>query len=511
MKVYLVGAGPGDPGLLTLRARDLLAGADVIIYDALAGTGTLRYARPGAELVYVGKVAGNHAMPQDMINALMVEKARSLEPGGSVVRLKGGDPYIFGRGAEEAEALVAAGIPFEEVPGVSSAIAAPAYAGIPLTHRDLASSLSIITGHERPDRSVSALDWPSLARSASTLVFVMGMKNLPFICKNLVDAGMDPSMPAAIVYRGTTPMQRSIVATLSDLPERASAAGFSNPAVIVVGKVCSLGHSLDWFSKKPLLGRTVIVTRSRDQASGMAARLEELGARVVQFPAISIRPLDNYASLDAAIGRLASYDWIIFTSANGVSCFWDRLLLAGMDSRALGGAKIAAIGPATAAALERCGIRADYVPAKYIAESVAHGLMQQVGARMAGLKILLPRAKEARDVLPAALEQAGAIVDIQPSYETVPDSGARDEVIRLLERGEVSCITFASSSTVVNFLRLVPPEMLLRHQEPTLAAIGPITAATLEHHGLHPAIMPEEYTIPGLVGAIADFYAKNSS
>ena len=304
MKVYLIGAGPGDAGLLTLKGRDALACADVVVYDALANDSLLGHARPDAERIYVGKVAGNHALPQHEINALLVRKAKE---GKVVARLKGGDPYIFGRGGEEAEELLAAGVPFEEVPGISSTIAAPAYAGIPLTHRNFASSVTIITGHENPDKPGSVHNWKALAASASTLVFVMGMKNLPDIARHLLDAGMDPDTPAALVYRGTTPYQRSLVATISTLPQAAVDNKFSNPSVIVVGKVCSLHDQLGWFEQRPLYGRSIVVTRAREQASGLAQSLTELGANVIQCPTIEISPLADYSELDAAVARLAEY------------------------------------------------------------------------------------------------------------------------------------------------------------------------------------------------------------
>ena len=502
MLVYLLGAGPGDPGLLTLKARDALARADVVVYDALANPFLLDHARPDAERIYVGKIADKHALPQHEINALLVRKAK--EGGGKVVaRLKGGDPYIFGRGGEEAEALVAAGVPFEEVPGVTSAIAAPAYAGIPLTHRDFASSVTIITGHESPDKPGSVHNWEALAKSASTLVFVMGMKNLPDIAANLIGAGMAPDTPAALVYRGTTPRQRSLVAPLRDLPREAVAQGFSNPSVIVVGKVARLHESLDWFGKKPLLGRRVVVTRAREQASGLAARLTELGAEVIQFPTIEIREPETYAPLDAAIAGLAGYDWLIFTSVNGVRHFWKRLAAAGLDSRALGGLRVAAIGPATAEALAGRGIKADFVPPRYQAEDVAAGLKAVAGKDMAGMRFLLPRAREAREVLPDELRKAGAVVDVVHAYVTVPAAARKDEVLGLLDAGKLDCVSFGSSSTVENFLALVPAELLKAHPETVLAAIGPVTARTLERHGLKAAVMPQDYTIPALADAIA--------
>ena len=503
MKVYLIGAGPGDPGLFTLRGRDCLAAADVVIYDALANDALLGHARKDAELIYVGKVAGNHALPQDGINQLLVDKARE---GKVVARLKGGDPYIFGRGGEEAEALLEAGIPFEEVPGISSTIAAPAYAGIPLTHRNFASSVTIITGHENPDKPGSVHNWQALARSASTLVFVMGMKNLPDIARNLLEAGMDPATPAALVYRGTTSRQRSLVATLADLPQAAVDQGFSNPSVIVVGKVCSLHDQLGWFEQRPLFGRSVVVTRAREQASGLAQELGRLGADVIQCPTIEISPLPDYAELDAAIARLSEYAWLIFTSVNGVRWFWKRLEAAGKDSRALGLCRVAAIGPATAEALEARGIRPDFIPERYVAEGVVEGLLAR--GKVDGVRMLLPRAAKAREVLPEELRKAGGRVDVISAYETIPAATRKDEVLERIQAGTLDCITFGSSSTVENFLSLIPAETLRAHPDVRLAAIGPVTAKTLEAHGLPCHIMPEEYTIPALVQALVSHYTR---
>ena len=503
MKVYLIGAGPGDPGLFTLKGRDCLAAADVVIYDALANDALLAYARKDAELIYVGKVAGNHALPQDGINQLLVDKARE---GKVVARLKGGDPYIFGRGGEEAEALLEAGIPFEEVPGISSTIAAPAYAGIPLTHRNFASSVTIITGHENPDKPGSVHNWQALAQSASTLVFVMGMKNLPDIARNLLAAGMDPATPAALVYRGTTPRQRSLVSTLAALPQAAVDQGFSNPSVIVVGKVCSLHDQLGWFEQRPLFGRSVVVTRAREQASDLAQELVQLGADVIQCPTIEISPLPDYAELDAAIDRLSEYAWLIFTSVNGVRWFWKRLEAAGKDSRALGLCRVAAIGPATAEALEARGIRPDFIPECYVAEGVVEGLLAR--GKVDGVRMLLPRAAKAREVLPDELRKAGARVDVISAYETIPAAARKDEVLERMQAGTLDCVTFGSSSTVENFLSLIPAETLRAHPEVRLAAIGPVTAKTLEAHGLPCHIMPEEYTIPALVQALVSHYTR---
>lgn len=507
MKVWLLGAGPGDPGLLTLKARDILARADVIVNDALANERLLEWVRPDAELCYVGKVAGCHALPQDKINELLVAKARE---GKLVARLKGGDPYMFGRGGEEAEALVAAGIPFEEVPGVSSTIAAPAYAGIPLTHRDLTSSVTIVTGHERSDRTGSSMiNWQALADSGSTLVFVMGMKNLPNIVSRLLACGMSPEMPAALIHRGTTPRQRSLVTRLADLPDAATREAFTNPSVIVVGRVAGMADSLNWFEKRPLFGRSIVVTRAREQASGMVDQLAALGANVIQCPTIEIRPLADTSLLDKAAGSLASYDWLLFTSANGVDVFWQRLAALGLDSRALAACKVGAIGPATAQSLRQQGIVADLVPRRFVAESVVEALLAT--GPVTGKKILLPRAAVARDVLPDELRKAGATVDVVPVYETMPASAEKQAVLDLLDAGKLDCITFASSSTVDNFLDIIPAESLLAHPETKLAAIGPITSQNLQKHGLCASIEPEEYTIPALVKAIADYFAEKKA
>ncbi|MBD5553143.1 MAG: uroporphyrinogen-III C-methyltransferase [Desulfovibrio sp.] len=500
MKVSLVGAGPGDPGLLTVRAREILQTASVIVYDALANPQLLALARPDAELLYVGKIADKHALPQAEINALLVAKAREK---GDVARLKGGDPYIFGRGGEEGEYIAKHGIALEVAPGISSAIAAPAYAGIPLTHRDLASSVIFITGHEKPDKHQSSHDWQAFVKSKSTLVFLMGMKNLAAICQNLIAAGMDKKMPGAVIYRGTTPLQRTVIAPVAELPDVAARAGLSNPAVIVIGRVVEMAGQLDWFGQKPLLGKRIVITRSREQASALTDRLAELGAAVTEFPTIAIQPLEDYSACDQAISDLPAWRWLVFTSVNGVRMFWRRLAKAGLDTRALCACKVAAIGPATADCLAAYGVKADLVPPTYIAESVAQALIQAEGGNLARMRILLPRAAEAREILPELLQKAGAEVAVAPVYRTVPGHGNVPELERLLASQAIDCIAFASSSTVRNFLKLVPATALLGQRKLKLAAIGPITAAELAKNGLTAAIQPQAYTIPSLVDAIA--------
>ena len=505
MYVYLIGAGPGDPGLLTCKGRQALSEADVVVYDYLASDELLALARPDAEFIYVGKIAGNHAMKQGDINRLLIAKAKE---GKVVARLKGGDPYIFGRGGEEAEELVDAGVPFEEVPGISSSIAGPAYAGIPLTHRAWSSSVTIITGHEDPTKPGSVHNWDALARSASTLVFLMGMKNLPDIAARLIAAGMPGDTPAALVYWGTTSRQRSLASTLADLPDAAVREGFTNPSIIVVGDVVRLKDKLDWFEKKPLFGRTVVVTRAREQASESAALFARMGARVIQFPTIKINPLADYAELDEAVGNLSRYGWLVFTSVNGVRFFRERLAALNLDARALHGVKVAAIGPATAKAVESMGIRADLVPSSYVAEGVAQAMLE---LGMKGERVLLPRAKEAREVLPEALRAAGAVVDVITTYENVPSEENRDAVIAALENDELDCITFGSSSTVRNFLASIPLETLKKHPGVRFAAIGPVTAETMRRMGLTPDILPENFTIPALADAVCAAFARQGA
>lgn len=501
MKVYLIGAGPGDPGLLTLRGQAALAAADVVVYDYLAADSLLAMARPDAERVYVGKISGNHAMPQDQINALLVRLGKE---GKTVARLKGGDPYIFGRGGEEAEALVDAGVPFEEVPGITSVIAGPAYAGIPLTHRAFASSVTIITGHEDPTKPESAHNWNALAHGASTLVFVMGMKNLPNISASLIKAGLAPETPAALVTWGTTSRHRSHVATLAGLPQAALDNCFSNPSLIIVGDVVRLRDKLNWFEQKPLLGRSIVVTRAREQASDIAALLESHGAEVIQFPTIRIEPVDP-APLDAAVQALSSYDWIVFTSINGVQSFFSRIDAAGMDSRVFASVKIAAIGPATAAGLRARGLNPDLVPSAYVAEAIAEALIAQ---NISGKRVLIARAKEAREVLPNALSAAGAQVTVLPVYQTVPALESKDDVLGRIEAGTLDCVTFGSSSTVDNFFAQIPAEVLRKHPNVALACIGPITAKTLRDHGFDPAVQPEAFTIPAMIEGICGYFKK---
>ena len=496
--VYLVGAGPGDPGLIGRRAEELIASADVVLHDRLVPGEALGWARRDAELRYVGKRPGEPAMPQEEIEGLMVELARE---GRSVVRLKGGDPFVFGRGGEEAEALAAAGIPFEVVPAVTAGVAAPAYAGIPVTHRDAASAVAFVTGHEDPEKPESALDWPALAAFPGTLVFYMGVRNLEAIADRLVAAGRPSDEPAAVVERGTMPGQRTVTGTLADIAQRADEAGLGAPAVTVVGPVARLRDGLQWLERRPLHGRRVVVTRARAQASGLARRLAALGAEVVEAPAIRIepRPLDR-GDVSRAAGRIEEYALVCLTSPNGAELLMEALAAAGRDARALAGSTVAAIGPGTAAALADRGIRADVVPERSVAEALVEALEP---VPVEGRRALVARAAEARDVLPDALCDRGAHVDVLPLYDTVAeplDPEAREAV------RDADYVTFTSSSTVRHFLGGGadgggPPSLGERTR---VVSIGPVTSATAREHGLEVHVEARRHDVDGLVEALLE-------
>lgn len=501
-KVYLVGAGPGDPGLFTLRGKEVLGEAEVVIYDYLANEELLAFAPREAEKIYVGKKGGDHTLSQEAINRLMVEKGRDQV----VVRLKGGDPFVFGRGGEEAEELVAAGIPFEVVPGVTAAAAVPAYAGIPLSHRDLTASVAFVTGHERADRDDSKIAWEKLAGAVGTLVFFMGVKNLPEIVRQLTAHGRPASTPVAVIRWGTMPEQRTVTGCLEDIVERVKAADLKPPAIVVVGDVVKLREKLNWFESRPLFGRTVVVTRAREQASGFKRLLQDLGARCVEFPTIAIEPPESWAPLDRAVSRVGSYDWVLFTSLNGVRCFMERLTAGGGDVRDLKGVRLGAIGPKTAEALEAFGLRLDLVPGEYRAEAILDVLQ---GEDLVGRRFLLPRAAAARDVLPETLKRRGAEVDVVPAYRTVLPAEKSGKIMKLLHEGEIHCITFTSSSTVGHFFSLLKPhDVRPLLKDVVLACIGPITADTLRTFGWEPTVTAEEYTVPGLVRAICDHFSR---
>lgn len=496
--VYLVGAGPGDPGLLTLRAAELMERADVLVYDALVSPAIMERA-PRAERVYVGKRGGEHHRTQDQINGILVDLAHRHR---TVVRLKGGDPFVFGRGGEEALVLMEAGIPFEVVPGVTAGIAAPAYAGIPVTQRGMAASVAFVTGHEDPTKPDTDVDWAHLARGVGTVVFYMGVGKMAENFRRLVEHGRRAETPAAAIEWGTYPRQRTVTGTLETLPGIAKEAGIGAPSLIVVGEVVGLREPLGWWDRRPLSGRRIVVTRARAQASDFAAALEALGAEVVQFPTIRIVPPADEAPLLRAAAECGSYDWIVFTSVNGVERFWHALSGQGRDARALGGVRVCAIGPATAAELERRGIVPDVVPDEFVAEAAVQAL--DAADELAGRRILLPRADVARAVLPEQLRALGATVDEVAAYTTVQDGADAERVRGLFQRGEVDVVTFTASSTVRNFVDLVGADV----GRAAVASIGPITSGTARELGLAVDVEAAEYTIPGLVQAIRDAYAR---
>ena len=496
--IYLVGAGPGDPGLITVRGMDLLLQADVVVYDYLASPRLLNNVRPDAEVIYVGKQAGQHTLKQDEINALLVDKAHT---GAMVVRLKGGDPFVFGRGGEEALAAVEAGVPFEVVPGITAGVAAAAYAGIPVTHRKLASNLGLVTGHEAPDKADSDLDFDALAKWRGTLVFYMGVSNLDPICRSLTERGLDADTPAAVIRWGTKSQQQTVIATVGSLPDAAKAADIKPPAVIVIGQVVQLRDQLNWFESRPLFGRRIVVTRARSQASRMTAQLEALGADVLEMPAIRIAPPDDPQPLRDAIANVDSFDWIVFTSANGVAAFFDALGEVGLDSRALAGSKICTIGPVTAEALAARSIRPDAQPAKFVSAEIASTLAAT--GSLAGKSILCPRADIAPGDLVDALEAEGAVVRNVIAYCTRPDCSGAERVVELLRDDDVHWITFTSSSTVRNFFDAVDAKTV-RAASVRLASIGPVTSETLREIGFEPDTEAESHTIDGLMGAILD-------
>ena len=493
MTVYLVGAGPGDPGLMTARSLELIAAADVVVHDRLIPDTALSCARPDAEVIYAGKEGGGPSVGQAEINRLLIEHGRA---GREVVRLKGGDPFVFGRGGEEAEALRDAGIPFEVVPAVTAGIAGPAYAGIPVTHREMASSVAFVTGHEDPAKSESALDWEALAAFPGTLVVYMGVRQLPQIAERLVRGGRSADEPAALVQRGTWPDQRAVVGTLGTIAELAQREQIRAPTVAVFGPVASLRDSLAWFERRPLHGLAVAVTRARAQVSSMAGKLGRLGARVIETPAIRIEPLDGPAP------RLAEYDLICLTSPNGVDALFARLHAAGQDARAFAGARVAVIGPGTAERLRRQGIEADVVPERFVAEGLVDAL-----AEVPFTRALVARAEEARDVLPDALRERGAEVDVLPLYQTVIEPLSAEQVTAV--RG-ADYLTFTSSSTVRNFLTAAGgPEAWRDGSRPRLASIGPVTSDTMREHGLPPDLEAGRHDIEGLIEAIvADASAR---
>ncbi len=502
-KVYLVGAGPGDPKLLTLRGKECLEQADVVLYDYLANPLLLDYVPAQAERIYVGRRGRGRYQDQSVISRLLIDKARA---GKIVVRLKGGDPFVFGRGGEEAEAVAQAGVPFEVVPGVTSAVAAPAYAGIPVTHRTLASTVTFVTGHEDPTKETEALEWPRLATAHGTLVFLMGVKNLPAIVANLKREGKPADTPVAVIRWGTKSSQRTVIGTLATIVEKAAEAQIEPPSVIVVGEVVRLREQLNWFETRPLFGRRVLVTRAREQAGELSRLLIEAGAEPVECPTIQIVPPASWAELDEAIADLRTYHWLVFTSVNGVKPFMERLQRKGLDGRTVAGLRLGCIGPRTAEALAAYGLRADVIPAEYQAEGLIAAMK---AAGMNGQRVLIPRAAVAREILPDQLRGLGADVRVVTAYRTVLPAVEADRVKDFLTKQALHVLTFASSSTVRNFSGLFGGrEELQRATAGTVVAcIGPITAKTAAEEGLTVAITAAENTIPALVDAIVQYYS----
>ncbi len=494
--VCLAGAGPGDPGLVSSRALECIKQADAIVYDRLVSPRLIALARPDAELVYVGKASSQHTLRQEEINLLLVKLAKENK---TVLRLKGGDPFVFGRGGEEAIVLRENGIAFEIVPGITSAIAVAAYAGIPVTHRGIAASFAVFTGHEDPDKTESGLQWDKLATAADTLVFLMGVENLPFITSQLIAHGRPADTPAAVIRWGTTPEQQTLVTTVGKAVADVAAHKLTPPAIFIVGEVVKLRNELRWFDTRPLFGRRILVTRAREQASRLTAGLEAAGAQCVEAPAIQIVAPDSYEPLDRAIAGLMQYSWVAFTSPNGVEAFFKRLNAAGKDARHFAQAKVAAIGSETAAALARHGIAADLVPAEFRAEAVVEALTGCIGPQD---RILIPRAEQAREVLPQELIRMGAAVDVVTAYRTVTGGADGEAVARMLAAREIDVVTFTSSSTVTHLLALIGEQGKRSLSGVKIACIGPITAETCREQGLQPDIIATEYTIPGLTASI---------
>jgi len=505
-KVYLVGAGPGDPGLLTLRGKACLERADVVLYDHLANPVLLDYAPSHAERIYVGRSGRGAYRPQEEIHQILIQK---VQEGKQVVRLKGGDPFVFGRGGEEAEVLAAHSISFEVVPGVTSAVAVPAYAGIPVTHRTLASTVTFVTGHEDPSKGGSVLEWPRLATVDGTLVFLMGVKNLPTIVRRLTEEGKSTDTPVALVQWGTYPKQRSVVGTLATIIEQAEAANIQPPTIIVIGKVVQLRSQLNWFESRPLFGIRILVTRARSQASELSQLLIAYGGEPVECPTIEFVPPASWDEVDQAIASLETFQWLVLTSVNGVQHFMRRLWHNGRDARSLHGLRVCCIGPRTAEELKKFGVKADVIPAQYQAEGVLE-VMNTAG--VAGQRVLIARAAQAREILPEELRRLGAEVQVAPMYQTVvPQSEVEGIKTRFLSQG-IEMVTFASSSTVRNFVELFGGAKELQKilQHTIIGCIGPITAGTARELGLQVDVVAGQNTIPALVEALVVYRQQST-
>lgn len=496
--VYIIGAGPGDEGLVTLKALDRISRADVIVYDRLVNPGILKYAQKDAELINVGKMPDDHPVPQGQINAILVDHALK---GKRVARVKGGDPFVFGRGGEEAQALLQQGIAFEIIPGITSAVSVPAYAGIPVTHREYASSFHVVTGHESADKSDFAANYKALAAVEGTLVFLMGVKNLREITEKLVENGKAVTTPVAVIERGTTENQRVVTGNLSNITDIVKEAGIQSPAVTVVGDVVSLREELNWFPKGKLAGRRVVVTRTREQASKLSEKIKELGGTALEFPTIKITPPVDLEAVDQAISSVKDYQWLVFTSDNGVRSFLSRMKTLELDIRHLFGLKIAVVGPGTRDALWEAGLKADYMPNAYTVEALAKGLLERVAAHE---RVLLARSQQANPVLPELLSsQQISYMDLAV-YQTLPDTTDRQDLIAELGKKQIDYITFTSSSTVLSFVSLLGKENLKLLEGVGLVCIGPVTERTAQEEGLKVAATANAYTIDGLVDKLIE-------
>ncbi|MGC8560157.1 MAG: uroporphyrinogen-III C-methyltransferase [Phycisphaerae bacterium] len=507
-KVLLVGAGPGDPGLITVAGKDAITNCSVIIYDALANPDLLRYAPSDAERIYAGKQANCHTLTQDEINKLLVKKwheqadrAAAKLPFGDVVRLKGGDPYVFGRGGEEGQYLFAHKVPFRVIPGITSGIAGPAYAGIPVTHRDFTSTVTLVTGHQQDANPTAGVNFDALAKLNGTLVFYMGVKTLPVLASKLIAAGLDAQTPAAIIHRATHPDQKTFRGRLEQLCRPDFSAQIAPPAITIIGRVAELGDELDWFEQQPLFGKTVLVTRTRQQAGELTQRLKDLGAQVIEAPTIELVPPSHPSAVTSAINRLSQMDMVIFTSVNGVQATWQYLLDARLDARALP-RRVVAVGPSTAAALREIGIIANLMPEEFTSDKLAKSVLQHLGY-VAGLKIMLLRAQIARPALRTVLEQGGAIVEDVAIYQTVQPQSLPPEALAAFHSGRIHLITFTSASTAKNLYAMLNPELRQKVCTVPKLSIGPVTTQALEAIGWTINLTEaSEHDIPGMIAAL---------
>ncbi len=520
-KVYIVGAGPGDISLLTVKGLKCLQKADVVLYDFHLNAQVLNYISHDAEFIYAGKRGGQHDMTQDKINQTLIEKAKD---GKTICRLKGGDPFVFGRGGEEAEALSREGIEFEVVPGVSSAIAAPAYAGIPLTHRLYSSSLAIVPGYEDATKKESSIDWARLATGVGTIVFLMAVKNIALVCQRLIENGRSPDTPVAVVRWGTRADQTTLVGNLKNIPKLVKENEIKPPAVMIVGDVVKLRESLKWYEKKPLFGQRILVTR--EHTVGFEP-LEELGAEIIEFHTIEIVPPDDWTELDQAIEKIDSYDWLILTSVNGVKFFFQRLMEKERDIRDLKGVKICAVGSKTASAIKKYGIKVNLVPKKFNAEGLIEAFIKEHSHNsptpplekggfestesLKGLKILLPRAEVAREVFPQKVRELGGEIDVYTSYKAVKPEIHGKRLKRFLKEGKITIATFTSAATFNNFMEIMGEDAIDLLKDVTIAVIGPVTAEAVEKSGLKVSIMPKEATVDAMVKGIIKWVTKRKS